>query len=141
MKHWPTQNTQLQGRPVPPFARRNRGKTAYHTGLAAEDTVVRECERRGMTCLHRRWRGPGGEIDLIFQQGDQFIFVEVKAAATHERASERINPRQAHRIAASAQAFTATCPKGSLTDIRLDVALVNQTGEVQIIENAFAGWF
>ncbi|WP_081979591.1 YraN family protein [Pseudooceanicola atlanticus] len=121
--------------------RQSRGQVAHHSGLAAEETVERELAAAGLVCLARRWRGPGGEIDLIFRDGDRIIFVEVKTARSHAEAAERISRRQADRIAASAQSFLASQPNGLMTDMRLDVALVDGTGRVELLKNAFAGWW
>lgn len=100
---------------------------------------------RGCRCLERRWRGPGGEVDLIFREdtaiGDRIVFVEVKAAASHDAAAARIGQRQADRIAASAMAYLDRLRGGALTDMRLDVALVDGQGRVSVLENAFAGWW
>ncbi|WP_375174867.1 YraN family protein [Pseudooceanicola sp.] len=126
----------------PPVGRRQRrGRVAYLSGLAAESSVERHYAACGMTCLDRRWRGPGGEIDLIFRDGDRIIFVEVKAAASHEAAASRIGQRQADRIAASAQAYLDRFARGGLTDMRMDVALVDQQGRIAVLENAFSGWW
>jgi len=114
---------------------------AYHAGLAAEGIVERHYVTRGLTLLKRRWRGPGGEIDLIFADGDAIIFVEVKASRTLAQAAERVTLRQANRIAISATAFLDTQPMGGLTDMRMDVALVDRTGAVDIVENAFADYW
>lgn len=127
--------------PSPTRQRQRRGRVAYLSGLAAESSVEREFAARGMRLLDRRWRGPGGEIDLIFRDGDRVVFVEVKAAVTHDAAAQRIQPRQADRIAASALAYLDRHAEGALTDMRLDVALVNQAGQVAVLENAFAGWW
>ena len=35
-------------------------------------------KREGMRLLERRWRGAGGEADLIMKDGDTVVFVEVK---------------------------------------------------------------
>ncbi len=114
---------------------------AYHSGLAAEAAVERLYLSRGLTLLERRWRGPAGEIDLIFAEGDAVVFVEVKAAKTFAQAAERVTLRQANRIATSAMAYLDTRPMGSLTDMRMDVALVDRTGAVDIRENAFADFW
>jgi putative endonuclease len=114
-----------------------RGKRAYLSGLAAEDQVARCYENLGAQVLQRRWRGPGGEIDLILLQGDVVIFVEVKSAATHARAATALRPAQRTRILDSASAFLATQPLGQLTETRIDAALVDMQGQIEIIENAF----
>jgi putative endonuclease len=87
----------------------------------------------------RRWRGPSGEIDLILHDGDGFIFVEVKKARKHDQAAERLSQRQMSRIAMAAQEFVGTCPRGSLTDMRFDLALVDGQGQVKVIENLYMG--
>ena len=88
----------------------------------------------------RRWRGQGGEIDLIVRDGAGLIFVEVKKSRCFARAAERLTPRQSARIQAAAEEFLGTQPRGSLTPVRFDLALMNAHGEIQILENAFGGW-
>lgn len=114
-------------------------RTRYLSGLAAEDAVEAEYLRDGMTLIARRWRGPGGEIDLIFRDGPALIFVEVKRAATFEAAAARVLPRQMERICASATAFLAAERGGQDTEMRIDVALVDAMGRTQRLENAFGG--
>lgn len=114
------------------------GKTSYLAGLAAEDSVEADYARSGHDIAARRWRGRGGEIDIVARDGEGFIFIEVKKARDFARAAERITRRQMQRIFSAASEFAAGQPKGMLTPMRFDVALVNQAGERQIIENAFA---
>jgi len=121
-----------------PRQRRARGETAYHTGAAAEAIVARHYERAGHPVRDRRWRGLGGEIDLVTQDGEGLIFVEVKKARSFARAAERISRRQIERIFAAATEYVGCMPAGSLTDIRFDLALVDGVGRVEILENAFA---
>ena len=128
------------GQPMPVWAggaRQQRGRTAYHTGLAAEESVARDYGRRGRTVAARRWRGLSGEIDLVVRDGEGFVFVEVKQARTFDLAAERLSRRQMDRICLAAQEFVGTQPRGSLTDMRFDLALVDGQGRVQVIENAF----
>ncbi|MBV1895540.1 MAG: YraN family protein [Rhodobacteraceae bacterium] len=109
----------------------------YHTGVSAENRIAQDYERRGFAIARRRWRGPGGEIDLITREGGNLVFVEVKQSRDFARAAERLSRRQMARIYASAEYFLADEPNGQLTNVRFDVALVNQAGDFQIIENAF----
>ena len=125
--------------PALPLDRRvQTGLMAHHSGAAAEDAVERDYSRRGHVVVQRRWRGSGGEIDLIVADGDGLIFVEVKKARTHASAAERVSPRQMGRIYASASEYLGCMPKGQLTDVRFDVALMDEVGRLDIIENAFA---
>lgn len=117
--------------------RHHRGRTAYHAGMAAEMRIAQDYERRGFAVARQRWRGKGGEIDLIIRDGSGLIFVEVKKSRSLARAAESLSARQMQRIYASAEEFLGTEPLGSLTDVRFDVALVDGTGDMQIIENAF----
>lgn len=142
MRHWDHSQDLGLALPVAPTARRvRRGQMAYHSGLAAESSVERHYLAQGLTLLERRWRGAAGEIDLIFADGDGVIFVEVKAAATFAQAADRVTRRQASRIATSAMIYLDTRPMGSLTDMRIDVALVDRSGAVEVRENAFADYW
>ena len=116
--------------------REERGRRAYYAGDAAESGVERHYKERGLTAIARRWRGRGGEIDLIFGNGSERIFVEVKKSSTFARAADRISPKQSRRLLAAAQEYLANEPCGLLTDARFDVALVNCSGEVRVLENA-----
>jgi putative endonuclease len=107
------------------------------SGDAAERRIAMDYERRGFAVARRRWRGAGGEIDLITRNADGIVFVEVKQSRDFARAAERLGRRQMDRICASAEQFLAGEPGGQLTNVRFDVALVDATGAFEIIENAF----
>jgi putative endonuclease len=115
------------------------GITSYHGGLAAEDQVERHYARAGIMVCARRWRGTRGEIDLIARRGDEVIFIEVKSSRTHAEAMSHLSRAQIARICEAATEFLAGEPKGQMTDIRIDVALVDGQGRIEIVENAFAG--
>ncbi len=117
--------------------RQNRGAVAYQAGRAAEKTVARTYQKRGCILAHDRWRGKGGEIDLIVRSGAQVIFVEVKKSRTFDQAASRLSRRQMDRLCAAASEFVEGEPTGQLTEMRFDLALVNALGDVHILENAF----
>lgn len=121
---------------APDTARRARGQMSQQRGLAAEEQVTRAYQRRGARLLHQRWRGAAGEIDLIFAQGPDILCVEVKASHSHARAAASLQPRQIARLLSAAEEFLATQPRGSLTPMRFDAALVDGTGAIEILENA-----
>jgi putative endonuclease len=112
------------------------GRTGYHAGLAAEEIVASDYARRGHATRDRRWRGSGGEIDLVATDGDGLIFIEVKKAASHDFAAERLSQRQVDRILSSASEYLGAMPRGQLTPCRFDVALVDAVGRIEILENA-----
>jgi len=113
------------------------GAVSYYAGLAAEDQVAADYDRRGHEMCQHRWRGKGGEIDLIARDGDGYIFVEVKKSRDFVRAVERLTQRQLQRIYDAATEFLGQTVNGLDTPARIDVALVNAAGQIQIIENAY----
>ena len=113
------------------------GAVSYHAGFVAEGAVAARYVADGRTIAARRWRGSGGEIDLIARDGAGLIFIEVKKSRSIARAAERVSRRQMDRIYASASEFLSGEPGGQNTDVRFDVALVDQVGRIEIVENAF----
>lgn len=125
--------------PKPDAARRAKkdaGRIGYEAGASAELRVAQDYERRGFPLARRRWRGQGGEIDLIVRDGDGLIFVEVKKSRSFRHAAERLSRRQMNRIVSAAEEFLGTQPLGSLTDVRFDLAMVDGYGQIRVIENA-----
>ena len=112
------------------------GSTNYHAGLAAEEAVARLYGGAGHAIAATRWRGKGGEIDLIAEAEGCTVFVEVKRARTHAEAAQRLGERQIARLHACAAEYMGTLPDGLLSDVRFDVALVDDAGRVEIVENA-----
>ncbi len=117
--------------------RTSRGVLAYQAGQSAEIRVASDYESRGYVIAHRRWRGAGGEIDLIARNADGLVFIEVKKSSGFDMAAARISQRQINRICDSAAQFLEQEPMGQLTNVRFDAALVNAAGQIKIIENAF----
>lgn len=114
------------------------GITGHLSGLAAEDAVERHYRGTGRPIAARRWRSPAGEIDLIAREGDTVIFVEVKRARSHAQALQKLGVRQIQRIQAAVAGFLEGEPKGGLTEVRFDLALVDGLGRIEILENALA---
>ncbi|TDL91505.1 hypothetical protein E2L05_00600 [Meridianimarinicoccus aquatilis] len=111
---------------------------AHCAGMSAEDIVARHYEGLGCKLRESRWRGQGGEIDLIFADGDAAVFVEVKKSASFTSAAARLGPRQVMRLWQAAEEYLGSVGGSSLTECRFDVALVDDLGRVDVIENALA---
>lgn len=111
------------------------GSISYHAGLSAEDQVTRHYARAGHVILSRRWRGSGGEIDLVAEKDGTVVFIEVKKSRSHARAAERLSQRQLQRIYHSAEDFIGHLPAGANTDCRVDVALLDGRGQIDILAN------
>lgn len=112
------------------------GQSAYHAGRAAEGQVARHYLRAGLEVVARRWRGQGGEIDLIARSGDRYVFIEVKASRDFASAAASLSLRQMRRLAAAAEEFLAGVAGGLSNELRFDVALVDRSGRIDILENA-----
>jgi putative endonuclease len=54
----------------------------YDKGLAGESRAVSYLLQKGYALVHKRYRAPGGEADLIMRDGDTLVFVEVKLRYT-----------------------------------------------------------
>ncbi|WP_347266835.1 YraN family protein [Paracoccus sp. (in: a-proteobacteria)] len=129
--------TQAEAMAVRIGARGRRGAVAHSAGRFAEESVAREYGRRGYELVAERWRGQGGEIDLVLRKDDEYAFVEVKKSADHAGAAGRIGARQIARICNAALEYCGRLPTGLLTAMRFDAALVDRFGRVEILENAF----
>ena len=90
--------------------------------------------------MQHRFKSAAGEIDLVLRRDDTVLFVEVKRARTHDIAASRFSLQQIARINQSAEILVAEHLSGQNFEMRLDAALVDQKGEIQIISNALAGF-
>lgn len=112
-----------------------RGTLNYLSGMAAEDIVTQHYLASGHVVLARRWRGQAGEIDVVFRCMDTLVFVEVKKADTFSAAAQRLSSAQIRRVMTAAEEFAATQADGPLSPIRIDAALVDASGRVDVIHN------
>ena len=114
-------------------------RRGFETGLSAELAVTELYRARGATLLAERMRNEAGEIDLIFKHGVDIVFVEVTARKSLTAAAGALSPAQAGRIMTAAQIWLDQEGHGALHPCRVDVALVDRAGQVEIIENALMG--
>ena len=99
-------------------------RRAERFGRGAEFIAAWYLRLKGFGILHRRYRNPGGEIDLIARRGKLIIFVEVKARADTRDAAEAITPRQQRRIRRAGEIFLAAAPELVALNSRFDAVLV-----------------
>lgn len=111
------------------------GRGSYLAGLSAEDAVARDYEQRGSEVIARRFRGSGGEVDLILREGSDYVFVEVKKARDFSRAARALSSAQLGRICQTAMEFIASVPGGMLAGMRVDLAMVDGMGQMKRLEN------
>lgn len=112
------------------------GLANHLSGAAAEGQVARHYAGLGLQIIARRWRGKGGEIDLIAHDGQTTVFIEVKRGRSHAAAVARLSQRQIARLCSAAAEYLGALPDGLNSAARFDVALVDGTGQIDVIENA-----
>ena len=54
------------------------------TGRKAEELAAQHLEAKGMSVIERNFRAKVGEIDLIVKDGEEIVFVEVRARASRD---------------------------------------------------------
>jgi putative endonuclease len=117
--------------------RSTRGRLAQSRGLAAEQAACAALERDGWTVLARRLRTPAAEIDLVAERCGLLAVIEVKARATLADAAAALGPRQRRRLADAAEQMLAAQPGWGRAGVRFDVIVVDATGRVRRISDAF----
>ncbi len=110
----------------------------YDKGLAGESQAVQYLEKQGMRLVHRRYRSPGGEADIIMRDGDTLVFVEVKLRYTGSRGDGlmAVTTKKQRRIVKTALYYLAE--HGHEGPIRFDVVEVTADG-IEHIKDAFQG--
>ena len=114
-----------------------RGRAAQRRGISAEAAASAALEAAGWTIVARRHRTAAGEIDLIADRYGLLAFIEVKARPTLAGAAWSLGPKQRARLLAAAEIVLAAHPDWGPAGIRFDVLLVDATGTVRRIEDAF----
>ena len=90
-------------------------------------------EARGWQVLERRWRGGGGEIDLIVRRDAALRFVEVRLRSLDDPAGlESVTPQKVGRVERAAETWLADYP-GPVREACLMVALLEPIdGELRL---------
>lgn len=93
-------------------------------GRRGERAAVRHLRRRGWTVLAERWRGAGGELDLVVARGDVVCGVEVKARSDPAALDEPLTAAQRARMRRALAAWLAGRPDLAGCTVRLDLVTV-----------------
>lgn len=111
--------------PVPLNSKTNNRKAAEAAGRAAEARAALWLQLKGYRILARRYRGRGGEIDLIAAKPlwgppKLIAFIEVKQRADEKALADAITARQRERIIMAANHFLACHPHFASATLRYD---------------------
>lgn len=81
-------------------------------GQKAENLANKYLKNKGYIFIAQNFHSPFGEIDLIFQDKDQLVFVEVKARhdTRFGNPEEAINHQKLQKITTTAQMFMQSHP-------------------------------
>ncbi len=131
--------THVPTRPLQPLAesKQLRGKSSHARGLAAEDAACAALAADGWTVLARRLRTAAGEVDIAAERDGLLALVEVKARPDLATAAAALGPRQRARLLAAAAIIAAERPDWGASGMRFDVLLVDATGRVRRVADAF----
>ena len=92
-------------------------------GNAAEQNAAAFLIEKGMKIVARQYRNKFGEVDLIAQDGEEFVMVEVKARNNHDFGypEESVTRSKLRKIAIVGEHFMSDHPT---IDWRIDVIAI-----------------
>ena len=95
--------------------------TSVARGRIAEDLALDWLQRQGLQLVTRNFRCRGGEIDLVMRQGQELVFIEVRARAraSHGGAAASITSSKQAKLLLAAQVYLQRFK--SLPPCRIDV--------------------
>ncbi|WP_413991821.1 YraN family protein [Labrys okinawensis] len=99
-------------------------QAAFRYGHGGEAKAAWLLRLKFYRILARRFKVPGGEIDLVALKGGTLVFVEVKARASLAAALESVTPAQQRRIASAARAWLSRHPEHMALTQRFDAIYV-----------------
>jgi putative endonuclease len=114
------------------------------TGRWGERVAEEYLLGRGLRLLARNVRTSYGEIDLVFEEGDQVVLVEVKTRSNRNlgQPEDAITPKKRMHLLQSAEAYMQSQPD-SILNWRIDVVSIlgkigDENPEIVWFENALA---
>ena len=114
-----------------------RRSIAYVRGIDAETAACLALIHHGWTVLARRLRTEAGEIDIVAAKPDLLAIIEAKARRTLAEAALALSARQRARLIAAAEIALAEHPEWARDGMRFDLVVVDATGAIRRIADAF----
>jgi putative endonuclease len=119
--------------------RSRRGQAADRRGRLAEDAARLALEGDGWSILARRLRTSAGEIDMVAEKEGLLAIVEVKARPRLADAAASVSDRQQARLVSATEIVLADNPEWGINGVRFDLLVVDASGVVRRIIDAFRG--
>jgi len=109
------------------------------TGRAAEQRVDRAARRRRWKRIARNYNARGGELDLVYLADEMLVIVEVRyrSGQSYGGAAASVTGVKQRRIVLATRHFLAENPSHAHRPIRFDVVGVDDSDQLDWIENAF----
>ena len=106
-------------------------------GKKGEKLVENYLKKQGCKILHRNYRTPFGEADLVVEDGDEIAFVEVKTreSVSYGTPAEAVDKYKQQRYLQIAKFYWMKT--GEEPNARFDVAEVYGAGRIEYIKYAF----
>jgi putative endonuclease len=117
--------------------RRQRGRTAYASGVAAEEAACAALIADGWTIRGRRLRTKAGEVDAVAEKAGILSIIEVKSRPTLGEAATALTVRQQSRLIGACEIILGEHPDWGVNGVRFDVVVVDPAGTVRRIADAF----
>jgi putative endonuclease len=117
--------------------RRERGQSAYASGMAAEDAACAALVADGWTIHARRLRTKAGEVDAVAEKAGILSIIEVKSRPTLAEAAVALTGRQQSRLIGACEIILGEHPDWGTNGVRFDILVVDRAGRVRRIADAF----
>ena len=104
-------------------------------GSEGEDIAVRYLREKGFKILHRNYKTPLGEADIIALDRGATVFIEVKARRSSKFGEpfEAVDTRKQDRLRKIALYYQKS--EGFETPVRFDVVSIKQKDDGSIVEH------
>lgn len=103
-------------------------------GTQVERAVQAHLEGKGYVHRHSNWRHGHGELDLVMMDGDELVFIEVKARRSESagRAEEGVSRKQARVLLRTGEMYSLSHPdiEGKIWRIDLVAVTLDPGGEI-----------
>ncbi len=113
-----------------------RGKDNRSKGSAGEQMAAEYLTQKGLTIIARNYRYDHGEVDLVCQDGDELVFVEVKARTSRifGEPEESVTESKQEQLRKVAEGY---CQEFLLDDkfYRFDIVTVMLEGDKSIVRH------